>query len=605
MKRYLSIVCLALVLIGCANRGIGPQGGPKDTIPPIPLRSEPENGALEFKGRKIEVTFNEYLQLDNIAQNLIMSPPQQRTPDVKVRGKHLVVQLEDTLKENTTYTLDFGNAVCDFTEKNPFPNYLFAFSTGPVIDTLEIMGRIYDAETLNPVSGITVGIQSNLDDSAFTTLPFERIARSDSVGAFRISNMKEGSYRLYAVEDISKDFRLTVGEPLAFADSLVIPEVHPHFEVDSLGNDSLIGYDYGPADLQLWLFTQTMPRLYLARTVREKQHMIQLLFSSAPDSLPTLRPMRPSENDSTKTDEGWIDPTPYIYTTYSVHGDTVTMWLTDSLAISQDTLYLEARYRRTDSLYQLEWTTDTLRAFWRAPRMSAKALKLQQKRNANRRLEIKSNARSGFELYDTLRITCSTPLAEIIADSIHLAERIDTILKPVPFTLAPFDTLPLQLTLIAPLKAEKKYELKIDSAAFHDIYGVPNNKQNYSIQMKTPEDYSTLRVKLNPYLPKARIQVLNPSDKVLRELPAAPDGAFFQYLKPDTYYLRLYIDENEDGLWTTGSWDEHRQPEPIYYFPDKLQTKSNWDFEEEWDYLAVPQTESKPKELIKAAPKKR
>ncbi|MBR4432168.1 MAG: Ig-like domain-containing protein [Paludibacteraceae bacterium] len=605
MKRYLSIVCLALVLIGCANRGIGPQGGPKDTIPPIPLRSEPENGALEFQGRKIEVTFNEYLQLDNIAQNLIMSPPQQRTPDVKVRGKHLVVQLEDTLKENTTYTLDFGNAVCDFTEKNPFPNYLFAFSTGPVIDTLEIMGRIYDAETLNPVSGITVGIQSNLDDSAFTTLPFERIARSDSVGAFRISNMKEGSYRLYAVEDISKDFRLTVGEPLAFADSLVIPEVHPHFEVDSLGNDSLIGYDYGPADLQLWLFTQTMPRLYLARTVREKQHMIQLLFSSAPDSLPTLRPMRPSENDSTKTDEGWIDPTPYIYTTYSVHGDTVTMWLTDSLAISQDTLYLEARYRRTDSLYQLEWTTDTLRAFWRAPRMSAKALKLQQKRNANRRLEIKSNARSGFELYDTLRITCSTPLAEIIADSIHLAERIDTILKPVPFTLAPFDTLPLQLTLIAPLKAEKKYELKIDSAAFHDIYGVPNNKQNYSIQMKTPEDYSTLRVKLNPYLPKARIQVLNPSDKVLRELPAAPDGAFFQYLKPDTYYLRLYIDENEDGLWTTGSWDEHRQPEPIYYFPDKLQTKSNWDFEEEWDYLAVPQTESKPKELIKAAPKKR
>ncbi len=605
MRKQLIILSAVLALIGCANRGIGPQGGPQDTIPPIPLRSIPENGALEFKDRKIEVRFNEYLQLDNISQNLIMSPPQQRTPEVKARGKNLVVQLSDSLQENTTYTLDFGNAVCDFTEKNPLPNYLFAFSTGPVIDTLEIRGRVYDAETLNPVQGITVGIQSNLDDSAFTTLPFDRIARSDTVGAFRISNMKEGAYRLYAVEDISRDYRLTIGEPLAFADSLVTPEVHPHLVTDSLGNDSIIGYDYGPADLQLWLFTETLPRLYLARTQRDKEHMIQVFFSSSPDSLPTFRPMRPSENDSTRTDEGWIDPTPYIYTSYSPHGDTVTMWLTDSIAISQDTLYLEARFRRTDSLFRLEWATDTLRAFWRAPRLSAKALKLQQKRNQNRRLEINSNARGSFEMYDTLRITCSTPLTEIIADSIHLFEQIDTISKPVPFTIAPYDTMTQRITLLASLKAGKKYELRIDSAAFHDVYHVPNNRLTYSLQLKTPEDYSTLRVRLNPYLPKARIQVLNSSDKVVRELPAAPDGAFFQYLKPDTYYLRLYIDENEDGLWTTGSWEEHRQPEPVYYYPDKLQTKSNWDFEEEWDYMAVPQTEAKPKELIKAAPKKR
>ena len=260
MRKQLIILSAVLALIGCANRGIGPQGGPQDTVPPIPLRSIPENGALEFKDRKIEVRFNEYLQLDNISQNLIMSPPQQRTPEVKARGKNLVVQLSDSLQENTTYTLDFGNAVCDFTEKNPLPNYLFAFSTGPVIDTLEIRGRVYDAETLNPVQGITVGIQSNLDDSAFTTLPFDRIARSDTVGAFRISNMKEGAYRLYAVEDISRDYRLTIGEPLAFADSLVTPEVHPHLVTDSLGNDSIIGYDYGPADLQLWFRSSSPPR---------------------------------------------------------------------------------------------------------------------------------------------------------------------------------------------------------------------------------------------------------------------------------------------------------------------------------------------------------
>ena len=219
-------------------------------------------------------------------------------------------------------------------------------------------------------------------------------------------------------------------------------------------------------------------------------------------------------------------------------------------------------------------------------------------------MDLKSNARKSFELFDTLRLFCTTPLASIERDSFHLFERVDSVLKPIPFQMADYDTLPMELTFLAKFKPEGKYELQVDSGAMHDIYGITHVKGTYPLQLKALSEYSTLRVKLVPFEPRARIQVLTSADAVLRELPATEEGAYFQYLKPDAYYLRLYMDENGDGQWTTGSWSDKRQPEPIYYYPDKIQTKSNWDFEEEWDYTAIEQTASKPKELIKASAKK-
>ena len=214
--KHFSLILLVVVLASCANRGSGPQGGPKDSIPPVPLKFEPELGALEFKGKKIEVTFDEYLQLDNVAQNLLMSPPQQTPPDVKVRGKRLIVQFQDTLRDSTTYTIDFGSAVCDFREKVPHRGFNYYFSTGSTIDTLEYTGFVYEAENMTPRSGVFVGIHEILDDSAFTKEPFLRVARTDSAGFFRIGNMRPGTYRLYAVDDISRDYRFTPGEaPLA------------------------------------------------------------------------------------------------------------------------------------------------------------------------------------------------------------------------------------------------------------------------------------------------------------------------------------------------------------------------------------------------------
>ncbi len=589
-NKYLYIVLFCLLLsTGCANRGVGPQGGPKDTIPPIPVVSEPEVGAVNFSGRRIEVTFNEYIQLDNVASNLLMSPPQATPPEVKARGKKLIVQFKDSLHDSTTYTIDFGNAVCDYREKVPLKGYSFYFSTGDEIDTLETVGRVYEASSLNPMEGILVGIHRNLADSAVVRVPFLRIAKTNSDGYFRIGNIHPGTYRMYAVDDISRDYRLTIGEDMGFADSLLTVSA-----ADSI-----------PKTSSLFVFKEVQQRLYLQRVLREKQHMVQLIFSAPQDSMPSFRALRPSEMDSTKSDSAWIDPMQYIYIHYSTHRDTVTMWLSDSVAIRMDSLSIEARYLRTDSLYRLEWYTDTLRAMWRAPKLTAKVLEAQARENRNRRLDLKSNARKGFDIYDTLQLTCTTPIAHIDTAALHVYERVDTALKSMPFHLQLGDSLTQRLVFVAEWEPGHDYELQIDSAALHDIYGTTHIAGNYTFQLKTLSDYSTLRMKLVPFVPNARIQLLNAKDQVLRELPATEEGAYFEYLKPDSYYVRLYLDHNGDGKWTSGAWKEKRQPEPIYYYPEKIQTKSNWDFEQEWDYKAVEQLKSKPTELIKPVTKKK
>ena len=563
MRKSLSILLTALVLVGCANRGVGPQGGPKDSIPPTAVKSVPENGTVNFTGRRIEITFNEYIQLDNISANLLMSPPQQRPPDVKARGKRVLIQFTDSLRDSTTYTIDFGDAICDYTEKNPIHGYCFGFSTGPTIDTLETTGVVLDAENLKPRKGIIVGIHDDLSDTAFTKLPFLRIARTDSMGLYRIANMHAGTYRLYAVDDVSRDNRLTPGESVAFAEHTITVTAP-----DTAATDSL------PAHRDtLYLFMPQQQRLYLQRTTRDEQHRIRIAFSTGPDSLPTIRPLIDSLN----------------YNTYfSRNNDTVTLWLLDSASIRPDSLFFEVHYRRTDSLFHLEWATDTVLARWRAPRLSAKAQAAQERNRRNRRLGIKTNASKNFELYDTLRLTAATPLALIREEAMHLYERKekDTVDHPVPFTIASHDTLPLQLLFVAKLEPGKKYELCLDSAALTDVYGITHVAGSYSLTLKTPEDYSTIRVTIEPFDPSMRIQVLNGREQVLQEQSAQSDGALFRYLKPDAYYLRMYKDVNGDGKWTTGSWDDKRQPEKVYVNPTKIQTKSNWDFEETWTYDA-------------------
>lgn len=620
LKQYIYIggILTTLLFASCANRGQGPQGGPRDSIPPVVMKETPLNGTLNFTGKEIVVQFDEYIQLDDVQKNVLISPPQQTPPEVKAIGKKLSVVFQEDLIDSTTYTLDFGPAICDYNEKVPLEGYVFSFSTGDVIDSLAISGKLYDAATLNPMPFVIVGIHRNLSDSALSTIPFTRITRTDSEGNFTIHNIHAGTYRLYALNDISRDYIYQPGEALAYADSLIVPScrIEEHTDTiwkDTLGIDLLTGdtlftrlvdstythqvTHFYPDSLILWCFEESKQRMYFQRVFREEQHVFSLVFSAPQDTLPIIRALRPSEVDSLGNDSSWVDFLQYSMLQASFNKDTLTFWLTDSLAIGMDSIYLQMQYKVTDSLYNLVDKIDTVLAVYRHPRLSEKARETYERNKRNRKLELKTNASSKFEIYDTIRVLSAFPIDSLNDNMFHLWQKVDTILKPMAVKLEKKDSMGMEVYVMAKLLPEASYQLKIDSAACIDIYGICNDSIETTLKLKSKEEYSSLTVKLEAFDSLARIQLLNDKDVVIRELPATNDGTKFDYLAPTTYYLRLYIDLDGDGKWTTGDWLLKRQPEPIYYFPKKLKLRANWDFEENFDHLAIPRANSKPKAL--------
>ena len=618
IKNIYIVVVLMLLMASCANRGQGPQGGPRDTIPPVVVKEDPLNGTLQFHGKEVVVSFDEYIQLDDIQKNVLISPPQQNTPEVKAIGKKVSVVFQEDLQDSTTYTIDFGAAICDYNEKTPLEGYVFSFSTGDHIDSLAISGCVYDAATLNPVSAVLVGIHRNHEDSALSTLPFARITRTNEEGVFTIHNIQPGSYRLYALNDVSRDFLYQPGEELAFFDSIVTPSFEVKMHSDTLWRDTL-GIDpktgdtlftrlpdsihthpvthFYPDSLLLWYFKEAKQRRYFQGAYREEQHAFTLVFSAPQDTFPLIRALRPSEVDSLGNDSAWVDFLDYSMLQVSKNLDTITYWLTDSLAIGLDSIYLQMQYVVTDSLYNLVPQTDTVLAVYRRPRMSEKAREAIEKKKRERKLELKTNTSTSFDIYDTIRITSAFPIDSIHDTLFHLTQKVDTIYQPIPFRIEKKDSLAMTLYLVAALQPEMTYRLKVDSAACRDIYGACNDSIQKNINLKSKNDYSSLRVKMVHFDARARIQLLNEKEEVIREVMATEEGVKLEYLAPTSFFLRLYIDENGDGQWTTGDWLLKRQPEPIYYYPKKLKLRANWDFEESFDHLEKPQIQSKPKAL--------
>lgn len=607
IRTYNHLLCIALlytagwlmlVTSGCANKGTGPQGGPKDSIPPTLLRETPLNGTCNFTGKTVVLQFDEYVQLNNVAENVLISPPQQNPPIVKAIGKRVTVTFEEELRDSTTYTIDFGEAICDNNEKVPLGNYSFSFSTGEHIDTLAMFGKVINAADLNPVQGVIVGVQEILDDSAFATVPFTRIAKSDSTGQFGVLNMRGGNYRIYALRDVSKDYLYQPSEALAFTDEVFSPALaYDTITVDSLTMQPDTVWYHVPDTIVLRLFTENKQRHYFVRALRDKeQHYFTLLFSAPQDSLPMIIALPP---DSTSSDSTWVDFTQHMLCQANPTKDTLVYWLTDSSAIRMDTLRFLMSYKMSDSLYQLVDTTDTVQAVYRHPRMSQKAIEAKQRKDANRKIELKSNSSSKLDVYRSVEWYAQTPLQDLKADSIHLYEKVDTILRPVTFRLDRLDSIGMRYALRANLQPEHQYTLKIDSGAMHDIYGVTNMPFKAEYKLRSLNEYSTLTIRMTHFDARARIQIINDKDQVVRELPALPEGTRFENLDAKSFYVRLYLDMDGNGEWTTGDWALKRQPEPVFYFSKKLTLRANWEFEEEFDHLATPLLEQKPKALIK------
>jgi uncharacterized protein (DUF2141 family) len=612
-----ALLMLMIVVYSCASMG-NPDGGPYDEEPPKFVRSTPKPFAINSKEKKVTIEFDEFIKLEKAAEKVVVSPPQLEQPEIKASGRKVVVGLVDSLRPNTTYTIDFADAIVDNNEGNPLGNYAFTFSTGTTIDTMEVSGTVLSASDLEPVKNIQVGLHSDLSDSAFMKKPFDRVSRTDSRGHFSIRGIAPGKYRIYALMDGNQNYLFdSKTEMIAFSDSIIIPAMEDAMRQDTIWKDSLtidtiksVGYTrFLPDDIILRAFKEENDRQYLTRSERDKENHFVLTFSAQADTLPTLKGLNFDERDAfiiEKTDRN----------------DSICYWIKDSLIYQMDTLEIQMDYLATDTLDRLVPQTDTLflaNKLTRAEREKLEAKAAEEKEKERKKKEKKGekiepeptkfltlnvDAPSAFDLDRNVYLSFDEPVASIDTAAIHMEIKKDSLWEEIPFLFVSDSVLPRKYEILAEWEPEKEYQLSIDSMAFKGVYGLHTNKVKQTMKVKKLNEYGTILLNITGADSTAVVELLDGSGKVLRQQRITPQNtADFYYLNPGTkFYIRLFNDRNGNGVWDTGKYSEHLQPEEVYYFPKVWEMKANFDFEENWNINAVPVEKQKLDEIKKQKP---
>lgn len=612
-----ALLMLMLVVYSCASMG-NPDGGPYDEEPPKFVRSTPKPFAINSKEKKVTIEFDEFIKLEKAAEKVVVSPPQLEQPEIKASGRKVVVGLVDSLRPNTTYTIDFADAIVDNNEGNPLGNYAFTFSTGTTIDTMEVSGTVLSASDLEPVKNIQVGLHSDLSDSAFMKKPFDRVSRTDSRGHFSIRGIAPGKYRIYALMDGNQNYLFdSKTEMIAFSDSIIIPAMEDAMRQDTIWKDSLtidtiksVGYTrFLPDDIILRAFKEENDRQYLTRSERDKENHFVLTFSARADTLPTLKGLNFDERDAfiiEKTDRN----------------DSICYWIKDSLIYQMDTLEIQMDYLATDTLDRLVPQADTLflaNKLTRAEREKLEAKAAEEKEKERKKKEKKGekiepeptkfltlnvDAPSAFDLDRNVYLSFDEPVASIDTAAIHMEIKKDSLWEEIPFLFVSDSVLPRKYEILAEWEPEKEYQLSIDSMAFKGVYGLHTNKVKQTMKVKKLNEYGTILLNITGADSTAVVELLDGSGKVLRQQRITPQNtADFYYLNPGTkFYIRLFNDRNGNGVWDTGKYSEHLQPEEVYYFPKVWEMKANFDFEENWNINAVPVEKQKLDEIKKQKP---
>ena len=602
IKFIIIILGVSFLVYSCANKAQGPTGGPKDKTPPRVMKSTPKNGALNFKKKQIEIEFDEMISLEKASDNVVISPPQLKPADVKSGGKKVTVNLNEDLIDNTTYSINFGNSIVDLNEKNPLKNYSFSFSTGNQIDTMKISGTVINAEDMNPMPDIIVGIYEQTSDSVFSLIPFERIAKTDENGHFTINNIKHGKYKVFALGDTNHNYSFQPGEGLAMSDSLYttssrIEEMHDTIWKDTVNIDSVrtyMGTHFLPDNLALRYFKENKKRQYFIKAERKESFVFNLFFNDQQAKLPEIKPL------NFKWDGKYLIQK-------NAKMDSLTYWITDSTVWKTDTLKMAMTYLKSDSLFQLHSVTDTINVMMRKGAINPKA-RLAKKSNAPKKLgslKYTNNINPAFDVYNPILFEFEAPLSKIDLSKIKLSQKVDTVFKQIPFKWQRLDSIQIRFAINHKWEPEASYKLEIDSAAFASIYNKVTPQFKADFKIRSLDEYSSVKMLLAKFNPKVVMQILDTKDALIATKPAAEKGTIFENLKPGDYYVRMFIDENGNGKWDTGEFKTKRQPEEVYYYPSKLTLKANWEFEETWDYTQTPLLEQKPAELLKLATKKK
>lgn len=612
-------VYLLLTIFSCANRGVGPQGGPKDTTPPLVTKYSPADGCTNMKKNHIEITFDEIVTLDNPYQKVIVSPPQKSPAEVKAISHKVVVNFVDSLFDSTTYTIDFTDAIQDNNEGNKLKGFSYCFSTGDYIDTLQISGRVIEAENHNPVANIVIGVHSDLEDSAFTTLPFRRITKTDSKGNFTIRNLAAGSYHIFALDDIGGNYLFDMpNEKIAFLDTVLSPICRVEHKsdtiylpkdsasTDSLTIDTIIHHTkhlYEPKNILLKAFLEPDLRQYLTKSERKERHRMDMYFNLPVDSVPLLRPIN------------FADSLFKPQVSFSRNRDTLTYWLTDTAIWAIDTLMFE---------YNHDTVSDTLKFLYRAPKKATrkggqtfgggkkndsksfggigkkgKETTTEEKKETVARLTVSSNASQNFDVYQPLQLKFTMP-TKMNDVSYHLEIKKDTLWIPTKAgKLTQMDSAGTLYSFEHKWIADTSYRFVLDSGLFTSMIGEVSSNEVITFKVKSLEEYSKLILHLHGTKGNEVIQLIDKDEKVVKELKANSNDLVFEYITPSVYYMRMFRDEDGDGKWSTGKYSEHRQPEEVFYFPYDIELRAFWDVEEDWNPEEVPLLKQKPKELIK------
>lgn len=580
-----------LFTTSCANQGM-PTGGVKDSIPPVVIKTIPGLRGTNFRGSDLRFTFDEYIIPDEISEKLVISPPMKKRPIIKMKGKTLIIEFPEDLRKETTYSLDFKDAVADNNEKNPIEDLRFSFSTGSTFDSLRVTGYVRDALSQEPIDKAFVMLHRQLDFTTFVDSIPDYIGTTNEEGLFLIDNVQKGSYRLYALTDADNSLTYNqAGEMIAFADSIIVPAATFYAENDTIVemNDTIVvsGHvDYSPEPQYLRLFEEEKFDQFLDSYNRNQANKIDFFFS---------------ETLSDSFNINLIKPVPtqdWSFLETNLKRDSITVWVTDTLISKSDTLLFELKYQKLDSLSLLVMQTDTLELVYTAPKVP------RAKKKKNEVVEVPTISLStninpsAHDVYQRISIEAPEPLLSFDLAMVRLYEVVDSLKTQIPIVVQK-DTNSIRKYYIEhDWEPNTNYLLLIDSAAVRNIYQNPNLEVDQKFRTQKEDYYGKIIMTITNLDEPAIVQLLsnNEEEKVLQKILILEDGQIeFPYLKPEKYKIRVIQDPNRNGRWDTGYLAEYLQPERVMYFPNIIKVRSNFEVKER---LEVDYDVTLKKELI-------
>jgi hypothetical protein len=562
----------------CANIG-SPSGGPKDSIPPVVLKTIPALRGTNFNGSDVRFTFDEYIIPDEISEKLVISPPMKKKAMVKMKGKTLIVEFSENLKKETTYSMDFKDAVADNNEKNPIKDFRFSFSTGSSFDSLRVAGYVKKALNQEPVEKALVLLHRQHDYMSFIDSLPDYIGTTDKEGFFMIDNVAKGEYRLYALTDADKSLTYNSNsEMIAFADSLVVPSAKYVARLDTVvkGLDTMVvtGHvDYLPGPRYLMLFEEEKFDQYLNDSKRSQANKCDFYFAESLSDSFQINLLKPKTNTEWKFIES------------NLKRDSITAWLTDTLISNSDTLKFQLKYEVLDSLNKMITKLDTIEMIYSAPKV-AKPKRKKGEVPVIPTITLGNNINAtAHDLYQRIQIEAPEPLITFDKAKVRLFQLEDTVKTLIPIEVVKDTNSVRKYYVEHHWEPETNYIFEIDSAAARNIYGYPSNKVEQKFRTQKEDYYGKIYLNITGLNGPAIVQLLanDKDEKVVQKIQILGDGKIeFPYLKPEKYIIRLILDSNKNGKWDTGFLAGNLQPEKVVYYSKIIKLRSNFDIKEDW-----------------------